>query len=151
MRGATLPLPQYAFMAWCLVKHRDNFTLRSSEVCGGYLEEVTGVVLSVESSNDFWLTNVISEVELSSCNLAVSSFFLPGTCLRNEGRIYGNKAHMQGMFVYTHKQVKCKCEYAYSVSPNHWDSGCPHHQVLNRKRNQHFKVNYTYKHCFLLL
>jgi hypothetical protein len=26
MRGATLPLPQYAFMAWYLVKHRDNFT-----------------------------------------------------------------------------------------------------------------------------
>jgi hypothetical protein len=20
------PFPQYAFMAWCLVKHRDNFT-----------------------------------------------------------------------------------------------------------------------------
>jgi hypothetical protein len=27
MRGAILPLPQYVFMAWCLVKHRDNFTL----------------------------------------------------------------------------------------------------------------------------
>jgi len=26
MRGAIHPLPQYAFMAWCLVKHRDNFT-----------------------------------------------------------------------------------------------------------------------------
>jgi hypothetical protein len=28
MRGATPPLPQYAFMAWCSVKkqHRDNFT-----------------------------------------------------------------------------------------------------------------------------
>jgi hypothetical protein len=25
MRGAIPPLPQYAFMAWCLVKHRDNF------------------------------------------------------------------------------------------------------------------------------
>jgi len=25
MRGAILPLPQYVFMAWCLVKHRDNF------------------------------------------------------------------------------------------------------------------------------
>jgi hypothetical protein len=24
--GATPPLPQYVFMAWCLVKHRDNFT-----------------------------------------------------------------------------------------------------------------------------
>jgi hypothetical protein len=27
MRGAILPIPQYAFMEWCLVKHRDNFTL----------------------------------------------------------------------------------------------------------------------------
>jgi hypothetical protein len=26
MRGATPPLPQYVFMAWCSVKHRDNFT-----------------------------------------------------------------------------------------------------------------------------
>jgi hypothetical protein len=26
MNGDIPPLPQYAFMAWCLVKHRDNFT-----------------------------------------------------------------------------------------------------------------------------
>jgi hypothetical protein len=26
MRGAISPLPQYVFMAWCFVKHRDNFT-----------------------------------------------------------------------------------------------------------------------------
>jgi hypothetical protein len=26
MSGAIPPLPQYAFMVWCLVKHRDNFT-----------------------------------------------------------------------------------------------------------------------------
>jgi hypothetical protein len=26
MSGAIPPLPQYAFMAWCLVKHRDDFT-----------------------------------------------------------------------------------------------------------------------------
>jgi hypothetical protein len=26
MRGAIPPLPQYAFIALCLVKHRDNFT-----------------------------------------------------------------------------------------------------------------------------
>jgi len=26
MRGAIPPLPQYFYMAWCLVKHRDNFT-----------------------------------------------------------------------------------------------------------------------------
>jgi hypothetical protein len=26
MRGDILPLPQYAFMVWCLVKHRVKFT-----------------------------------------------------------------------------------------------------------------------------
>jgi hypothetical protein len=26
MHGAIPPLPQYVFMAWCLLKHRDNFT-----------------------------------------------------------------------------------------------------------------------------
>jgi hypothetical protein len=26
MRGAIPSLAQYVFMAWCLVKHRDNFT-----------------------------------------------------------------------------------------------------------------------------
>jgi hypothetical protein len=26
MRGTIPPLRQYAFMLWCLVKHRDNFT-----------------------------------------------------------------------------------------------------------------------------
>jgi hypothetical protein len=26
MRGTIPPLPQYIFMAWCLVKHSDNFT-----------------------------------------------------------------------------------------------------------------------------
>jgi len=25
MRGAIPPLPKYVFMAWCLVKHSDNF------------------------------------------------------------------------------------------------------------------------------
>jgi len=27
MRRAIPPLPQYVFMAWCLDKHKDNFTL----------------------------------------------------------------------------------------------------------------------------
>jgi hypothetical protein len=32
MRGAIPPLPQYAFMAWCLVKHRGNFTFSFNRV-----------------------------------------------------------------------------------------------------------------------
>jgi hypothetical protein len=31
MRGVIPPLPQYAFMAWCLVKHRDNFVIIGNE------------------------------------------------------------------------------------------------------------------------
>jgi hypothetical protein len=27
MNKAILPLPQHVFMAWCLVKHRDNFLI----------------------------------------------------------------------------------------------------------------------------
>jgi len=30
MRGAIPPLPQYTFMVWCLVKHRDNFIFTST-------------------------------------------------------------------------------------------------------------------------
>jgi hypothetical protein len=30
MSGTVPPLPQYAFMAWWLVKHRDNFTFTLS-------------------------------------------------------------------------------------------------------------------------
>jgi hypothetical protein len=26
MRGVMPPVPHFVFMAWCLVKHRDNFT-----------------------------------------------------------------------------------------------------------------------------
>jgi hypothetical protein len=32
MLGAIPPLPQYVFMAWCLVKHRDNFTFTFSNI-----------------------------------------------------------------------------------------------------------------------
>jgi hypothetical protein len=31
MREAMPPLPQYVLMAWCLVKHRNNFTLNKRE------------------------------------------------------------------------------------------------------------------------
>jgi membrane protein YdbS with pleckstrin-like domain len=31
MRGAIPPLPQYVFMAWCLVRHRYKFTFNYEE------------------------------------------------------------------------------------------------------------------------
>jgi len=32
MRGTTPPLPQYVFMVWCSVKHRDNFSFISYQL-----------------------------------------------------------------------------------------------------------------------
>jgi hypothetical protein len=43
MRGAILSLPNYIFMAWCLVKHRESFTstFRSVTVCFYILSTMT--------------------------------------------------------------------------------------------------------------
>jgi hypothetical protein len=34
MHGAILPLPQYVFMAWSVVKRRDKFTFTFTKVTG---------------------------------------------------------------------------------------------------------------------
>jgi hypothetical protein len=51
MRGAIPPLPQYAFMAWCLIKHRDNSTfthdLLHVQYPNGQLEYGKGTVVPV--------------------------------------------------------------------------------------------------------
>jgi hypothetical protein len=38
MSGAVPPFPQYVFMAWCLVKHRGNFTFTISCFIDFYLD-----------------------------------------------------------------------------------------------------------------
>jgi hypothetical protein len=35
MHGATPPLLQYVFVAWCLVKHRDSLPLSYTKKVGG--------------------------------------------------------------------------------------------------------------------
>jgi hypothetical protein len=44
MRGAIPPLPQYVFMVWCLVKHRDNFTFTFGKT---FLEECVSEFLFI--------------------------------------------------------------------------------------------------------
>jgi hypothetical protein len=50
MREAIPPLPHYVFMAWCSVKHRDNFTLiinkKMDSGCG------YGTITSVDCLSD---------------------------------------------------------------------------------------------------
>jgi hypothetical protein len=43
MSGAIPPLLQYAFMAWCLVKHRDNFTFTTVFLSGAFSDDSAGV------------------------------------------------------------------------------------------------------------
>jgi len=42
MLKAIPPLPQYAYVAWCLVKHRDNFTFPFYLSYGGGPRSVRG-------------------------------------------------------------------------------------------------------------
>jgi hypothetical protein len=46
MRGAIHLLPQYVFMAWCLVKHRDNFTFT-------FINHFSSVTMITQSWLDF--------------------------------------------------------------------------------------------------
>jgi hypothetical protein len=70
MLGATLPFPQYIFMVWCLVKHRDNFnfTLFHKEFTYG------GVSKSfwTESIRVYMLTFGISRLESTQRVMAVN-------------------------------------------------------------------------------
>jgi len=54
MRGAILPLPQYVFIAWCLVKHRDNFTFERLGRNGEGLA-VNGIDNCVRATVETWL------------------------------------------------------------------------------------------------
>jgi hypothetical protein len=57
MRGAIPPLPQYVFMAWCLVKHRDNFTLPLSLLKLGPVPVARGLWAGIVS--DGWNSGIV--------------------------------------------------------------------------------------------
>jgi len=91
MSGAIHPLPQYAFMAWCLVKkHSDNFTFRTRRgICLSKFhwpkfsflakfEVFTEVKIRVEV---FWV--------LTPCNVAVGYQRFGGACcLHLQGEVF---------------------------------------------------------------
>jgi hypothetical protein len=70
MRGAISLLPQYVFMAWCLVKHRDNFTFtffsfveRQEDI----LNRMVAIILQFEPALKFFV-KVIFISSLASQN-----------------------------------------------------------------------------------
>jgi len=63
MRGAIPPLRQYAFMAWCLVKHRDNFIIAFY----GRNHKMKGTI-DIASLNNIQM-NITSAVEFEASNL----------------------------------------------------------------------------------
>jgi hypothetical protein len=79
MRRAIPPIPQYAFMAWCLVKYRDNFTftfilqnvlsishsLRLSGGCGRIQLQIKGRVTPMSKHHPV-KANIGAEVKLHS-------------------------------------------------------------------------------------
>jgi hypothetical protein len=68
MRGAIPPLPQYVFMAWCLVKHRENFTFTFT--LNGHRHALLTIVLEVtlmnrEKSAECWNCNPTTDAGAS--------------------------------------------------------------------------------------
>jgi hypothetical protein len=51
MSGAIPPLRQYVFMAWCLVKHRDNFTFMTLKTHTNYRHLASNERTSVKYAN----------------------------------------------------------------------------------------------------
>jgi hypothetical protein len=87
MRGAIPPLPQYAFMAWCLVKHRDNFTFYISDDTEGdpvdvptrhFPREITGnnETLVRKTSFGFRFTDLLY-TRYMTCQFASWKMYLP--------------------------------------------------------------------------
>jgi hypothetical protein len=58
MRGSIPPLPQYVFMAWCLVKHRDNFTFIYS-LCLALISLTRAVLFKYGIRLDVLIINLI--------------------------------------------------------------------------------------------
>jgi len=59
MSGAIPPFPHYAFMLWCLVKHRDNFTftfLRKLSI------QDTTVKGTVKYNSEAWILSESCEI-----------------------------------------------------------------------------------------
>jgi hypothetical protein len=85
MSGAIPPLSQYAFMVWCLVKHRDNFTftfmsgdrlfhMRPVVLRLSAHTKVPGSLLTIVTSIEQWGGGVVAEVdetELVSVMIAI--------------------------------------------------------------------------------
>jgi hypothetical protein len=57
MRGPIPPLPLYAFMAWCLVKDRDNFTFILCDTVAG-TEDENGEHVYYGSQNTHFLIKI---------------------------------------------------------------------------------------------
>jgi hypothetical protein len=71
MRGAIPPLPKYSLMAWCLVKHRDNFTFTLQLIVVwfvyGWALKFIGTVISFSE----YAVNIMKQIGYSFLILSV--------------------------------------------------------------------------------
>jgi hypothetical protein len=73
MSGATHLLPQYAFMAWYLFKHKDNFTFTFIRMFENVCNETENYIKRVFVTELFW--NFIHKILKSGLRLKEFEFF----------------------------------------------------------------------------
>jgi hypothetical protein len=62
MLGAIRPLPQYVFMSWCLVKHRDNFAFSVTNRTAVRKSEMGGILVPL-----VWDTDIVWLLVFENC------------------------------------------------------------------------------------
>jgi hypothetical protein len=83
MRGAIPPFPQYAFMAWCLVKLRDNFTFTFSNKERNIVKQCCSLYSQSMKALGCLSEDVVGCCDVVTCQLVSSVAYLRGgdTCI----------------------------------------------------------------------
>jgi hypothetical protein len=64
--GAMIPVPQYIFLSWCLVKQRDKFTFFKNSIGGKWRKKFSNSIKNNSASK--YLDRRVSEVkEIRGC------------------------------------------------------------------------------------
>jgi hypothetical protein len=106
--------PQYAFMAWCLVKHRGNFSFTVTSFFGCY--ELFLRKYAFRLNLGVQLIVSITQYHVSSCRLVLSSTLGYKTCLRMD-TISPSWIHYMHMdFVQmTYEELAEKCYFRFQL------------------------------------
>jgi hypothetical protein len=127
MRGAIPPLPQYVFMVWCLVKHRDNFTFKHFICHPCHVELVTKILLNLILWDSFGIIPCLY-IYVGVCTTSLRLVLFPSSDIRKR------MPTLWAPYKYSVNCCKGKGEVVPVLAPRHED-------VLGRRYSATHSLN----------